>query len=206
MTRCSASLTIDRSHVAAHSTILAITGSLRARSSNTEVLRAAAALAPIGVTVAFFAGLAELPHFNPDLDVEGAELPLAVRELRAQVGAADALLISSPEYAHGVPGSLKNALDWLVSGSEIPYKPVVLLNASPRSRHAQASLAETLRTMSTVVIHDGAIDIPLDGRRLDASAIVAVPELAQRLRAMWSDLAAGIEASHARREGLGPAA
>jgi hypothetical protein len=56
------------------------------------------------------------------------------------------------------------------------------------------------------VIHDGAIDIPLDGRRLDASAIVAVPELAARLRAMWSDLAGAIEASRVRREGLGPAA
>jgi NAD(P)H-dependent FMN reductase len=186
--------------------ILAISGSLRARSSNTEVLRAAAALAPLGASISLFDGLAELPHFNPDLDAEGAVLPPAVQRLREQVGAADALLICSPEYAHGVPGSLKNALDWLVSGSEIPYKPVVLLNASSRSRHAQASLAETLRTMSTLIVTDGPIDVPLDGRRLDANAIVEMPDLANRIRAAWTALIAAVDASRQRRMDLGPAA
>src|SRR5215831_12854224 len=162
--------------------LLAISGSLRARSSNTEVLRAAAALAPPDVAVTAYSGLAELPHFNPDLDEAGALLPLAVRQFREQVDAADALIISTPEYAHGVPGALKNALDWLVSGSEIPYKPVGLLNASPRSRHAQTSLAETLRTMSTVLAPPEPTEIPLSGRGLDADAIAATPELAERLR------------------------
>jgi NAD(P)H-dependent FMN reductase len=162
--------------------VLAISGSLRARSSNTEVLRAAALLAPSNVRVTVYPGLAALPQFNPDLDGEGAVPPPPVGELRAQVAAADGMLICSPEYAHGVPGSLKNALDWLVSGPEIVHKPIGLINASPRSTHALASLAETLRTMSTVVVPDATVSLPLSGRDLDASAIAASPELAEVIR------------------------
>ena len=121
--------------------VLAISGSLRARSSNTEALRAAAFVAPTSLRVEMYHGLASLPHFNPDLDVEGAVAPNSVERLRAQVGVADALLISSPEYAHGVPGALKNALDWLVSSPVMVGKRVGLLNISPRSTYVSASLA-----------------------------------------------------------------
>ena len=163
--------------------ILAISGSLRTRSTNTEALRAAAILAQASVGVKLFDGLADLPHFNPDLDAEGVVLPDQVQRLRAEIGAADALLICSPEYAHGVPGSLKNALDWLVSAPELVFKPIGLLNISPRSTHAYASLAETLRTMSTVLVEAACIELPLAGSRLDAAAIAATPEFAQGLRA-----------------------
>ena len=169
--------------------LLGISGSLRARSINTEVLRAAALVAPPSVGISLFDGLAELPHFNPDLEAHGAGLPAAVLLFRSRVAAADGLLICSPEYAHGVPGALKNALDWLVSGSEIPYKPIGLLNASPRSTHAQASLAETLRTMSTELVSGASIDLPLSGRRLDAAGIAADPALAQLLRSAVEALA-----------------
>jgi NAD(P)H-dependent FMN reductase len=176
-------------------TILAISGSLRARSSNTEVLRAVAALAPETVHVTLYDGLAGLPHFNPDLDQADAVAPATVAQLRSLVAAADAVLISSPEYAHGVPGSLKNGLDWLVSGSEIPYKPVGLLNVSARSLHAHAQLAETLRTMSTNVVPEASITVPLDGRRLDAEAIAATQELADPLRAALNALIGAVDIS-----------
>jgi len=110
--------------------ILAISGSLRAHSQNTEVLRASALLAPPSVHVRLFDGLAGLPHFYPDLDAEGAILPASVEEFRREIGEVDALLISSPEYAHGVPGTLKNALDWLVSAPEMWNKPIGVLNIS----------------------------------------------------------------------------
>jgi NAD(P)H-dependent FMN reductase len=181
--------------------ILAISGSLRARSSNTEVLRAVASLAPADTTVTLFAGLAELPHFNPDLDAEGV-LPPAIREFRAQVGEADGLLICSPEYAHGVPGALKNALDWLVSGPEIPFKPIGLLNASPRSTYAYASLEETLRTMSTVLVADASPTFALPGRGVDAADIVAVPELAEILRSALHALLGATQAYRLRRAEL----
>jgi len=128
--------------------LLAISGSLRHRSSNTEVLRALALLAPPWVTVTQYEGLATLPAFNPDLDGEDMTPPTAVQDLRSQLANADAVVICSPEYAHGVPGSLKNALDWLVSVPDMVHKPTALVNASQRSTHAQLSLAETVRTMS----------------------------------------------------------
>jgi NAD(P)H-dependent FMN reductase len=185
-------------HVTRSYTILAISGSLRARSSNTEILRAVAALAPNNVTVSLYEGLADLPHFNPDLDQGGSIAAPSVAQLRALVGAADAVLISSPEYAHGVPGSLKNALDWLVSGSEIPYKPVGLLNVSSRSTHAHASLAETLKTMSTIVVPEASITVALDGRRLDAETIAGTPEHATALRAVLDALTGAVDTSGRR--------
>ena len=100
--------------------ILAISGSLRAASSNTAVLRAATALAPPDVQIVLYSGIGELPHFNPDL--EGRELS-PVLDFRARIQAADGVLIACPEYAHGVPGAMKNALDWVVGSSEFLGKP-----------------------------------------------------------------------------------
>ena len=169
--------------------ILAISGSLRGRSSNTELLRAAQLVAEPSWTFDHYDGLASLPHFNPDHDAEGSTPPEPVRDLRARIAAADALLVSSPEYAHGVPGALKNALDWLVSDAVMIGKPVALLNASARSTFAHPQLAETLRTMSTALVDAASIVVPLDGRRLDAAGIAADPALATGLRAALDALA-----------------
>jgi NAD(P)H-dependent FMN reductase len=176
-------------------TILAISGSLRARSTNTEVLRALQHVAPGSVEVVLYGDLGGLPHFNPDLDREGMEPPSAVRALRNLVGAAEGIFICSPEYAHGVPGVLKNALDWLVSAAEIVHKPIGLLNASPRSTHAQASLAETLRTMSTRLAPGASIALPLEGRRLAAAEIAADPALSASLRGALEALLSAVGAS-----------
>jgi NAD(P)H-dependent FMN reductase len=133
-----------------------------------------------GVEVACYDGLAALPQFNPDIDIDPA--PAAVRALREQMAAADAVIISSPEYAHGVPGALKNALDWLVSGVEIYGKPVALLNPSPRSLFAHPQLAETLRTMGALIAPGASLSLPIAGRGLDAAGIAGDPDLAERLR------------------------
>lgn len=159
--------------------ILALSGSLRMTSSNGAILRAAARVAPRSVTVEPYEGVGELPHFSPDLDVE--PLPDSVRALRARIAAADALMISSPEYAHGMPGSLKNALDWLVSAVEALGKPVLLLSASPGgAAHAHAQLAEVLRTMSLPVVDAGAH--VFSRSRLDAEGEVSDPDMLARLR------------------------
>lgn len=172
--------------------ILAISGSLRARSSNTELLRAAQLVADPSWTFDHYDGLALLPLFNPDLDAEGSAPPEPVRDLRARIAAADALLISSPEYAHGVPGSLKNALDWMVSDAAMIGKPIALLNASARSTFAHPQLAETLRTMSTVLVDDASVVVPLDRRRLDAAGIAADPALKALVRDALAALAAAL--------------
>src|SRR5436305_8550162 len=126
--------------------IIAICGSLRAQSSNLALLRAATKIA---AEVRIYDGLGKLPHFNPDDDAEGATPPPAVAELRAMLANADGILISSPEYAHGVPGSLKNALDWLVSDGALVGKAVALINASPvGGEFARDSLVETLTTVN----------------------------------------------------------
>lgn len=159
--------------------ILAIAGSLRKVSSNTSLLQAAIALSPEGVEMRLYGGLGDLPHFNPDL--ESMELP-AVEDLRRQLVWADGLIISCPEYAHGVPGVLKNALDWLVGGEEFAGKPIALFNASPRAIHAQASLTEIVTTMAGRVVAEGSITVSLLGRNLDAAGIVADVEMAGQVR------------------------
>jgi chromate reductase len=169
--------------------ILAISGSLRAASSNAAVLRAAALLAPPGVEVMVYSGLGELPHFNPDDDDTPGP---AVLQWRALLRAADGLLISSPEYAHGVPGALKNALDWVVGSGELEHKPLGLLNTSPRATHAHASLFETLRIMSARLVPAACIALPVSGRDLDAHGIVDDPELAASLCAALNALIAAI--------------
>jgi NAD(P)H-dependent FMN reductase len=182
--------------------ILAISGSLRARSTNTETLRAAALLAPDALSVSLYAGLGTLPPFNPDLDGPDDIPAPPVRELRSSVAVADALLICSPEYAHGVPGTLKNALDWLVSGPEIVQKPIGLLNVSPRSIHAYTALAETLRTMSTVLVPEACQTIALGGRMLSANAIAGTPEIADVLGRVMQALAAAAAEYRPRRAEL----
>jgi len=166
-----------------------LSGSLRSASSNSLILQAAQALAPSGVHVEFYLGLADLPHFNPDDDTDTGRPP-AVRLFRAQVAAADALLVSSPEYAHGVPGSLKNALDWLVSGLEFPALPVALLNTAPRAVHAQAALVETLKTMSAELLTPAVVEVPMAGRQLSLDQVVSDPTLAGPIRAVLNNLEA----------------
>jgi chromate reductase, NAD(P)H dehydrogenase (quinone) len=161
--------------------LLAISGSLRAVSTNTALLQAAQLLAPSGVEIAFYDGLARLPHFNPDLDID--PLPDEVAEWRAAVARADGLLISAPEYARGIPGSLKNALDWLVSGPEHPGKRIAFLHASERGVASQAALRLVVETMGMRVVEAATITIPLLGKQTDAAEIAADPAFAAKIGA-----------------------
>jgi len=178
--------------------VLALSGSLRASSINSALLRAAARLAPPEVTVVVFDGLGELPLFNPDVD---ANPPRAVTAFRSQVASADALLIASPEYAHGVTGTIKNALDWLVSFEPFAYKAVAVVNASPRAHHADDALRETLRTMAAVIVERASVAIPLLGARLDEEGIVSTPAVAAAIR---KSLSALYEAVVARTNPMNP--
>lgn len=166
--------------------ILAICGSLRAASYNMAALRAAVQLAPAGISVHLYEGIGALPLFNPDLDDAGLA---PVEDWRARIIAADALLVASPEYAHGVSGVIKNAFDWAVSMETFPGKPVGLLNTSPRASHAQAALHEILVTMSARMVPDASLSLPLQGSGLDAAGILARPELVAALEASLAALA-----------------
>ena len=179
--------------------IVAISGSLRTGSSNTAALRAAARLVPEDVEIVPFDGLAALPFFNPDLD--GDVVPAPVGAMRALIGSVDGILISSPEYARGVAGVLKNALDWLVGSHEFPDKPIALINTSPRATHALAALTLTLETMSARIATDACVTLPLLGGAWDEFAIVADPALAGLLRAAMANFVAFIEAARADAAG-----
>ena len=162
--------------------IVTISGSLRATSSNTVLLRALALLAPPDVEVVACEAIGTLPFFNPDFDTPTP--PPTVAAFRAELRAADGVIFSTPEYAHGVPGALKNALDWVVSSGDLYRKPVALINASPLAAIAQESLMETLRTMENTIVGGQPFRVPLPRNSLAVEAIVADPELAKALRAV----------------------
>ena len=126
--------------------IVALSGSLQEQSSNRALLDATRSLTPDGATVVISDAVGSVPLFNPDLDQGRA--PPAVDRFRREVATADAILIASPEYAFGVPGALKNALDWLVGSGELYATPVVIVAGSPRENggvHVRADLERTLR-------------------------------------------------------------
>lgn len=126
--------------------ILMVCGSVRAGSTNAAVLRAARDLVGDDVTAEMYDGIASLPHFNPDDDREGEPVAAAVAQLRAAIGAADALLICTPEYAGALPGALKNLLEWTVGDAGTYRKPVAWINAAgPAAPTGAADAHDSLR-------------------------------------------------------------
>lgn len=167
--------------------VLAIPGSISVKSSNAALLVAGGRLAPPGTELMLYEGLGGLPHFSPELDVEPVPPPVAA--LRAQIAAVDALAICSPEYAHGIPGSLKNGLDWLVSALEPIGKPVLLICASPSGApFAHAQLLEVLRTMMGSHLVDGGAHV-FSRNKLDDHGDVTSPALVAALAAGFARLA-----------------
>jgi chromate reductase len=177
--------------------VLALCGSLRAASINAALLRAAARLAAPDADIEVADWLGRLPLFNPDFEnvIDARELPRAVQALHLAVDAADAILIASPEYAHGVSGTIKNTLDWLVSFEPFIHKPVAVVNASPRARHADDALRETLRTMSAGLVGERSFEVGLLGAGMDEDAMAASPGVA----AVVAEALAALRAEIARR-------
>jgi len=173
-------------------TVLLVTGSTRAASSNTAALRTAVAVASADVRTDLHLGLAELPAFNPDLDVE--PLPPPVAELRARIAAADAVLFCAPEYAGALPGSFKNLLDWTVGGGEMYRKPVAWLTVAPEGRGggASAELAVVLGYLGTEVIQPACVRLTLAPGAVGADGTATDPDwrdgLADLLRTIQAHL------------------
>ena len=176
---------------------LAISGSLRAASHNSALLRAMARMAPADIDVVMYRGLGNLPLFNPDIE---ASDPAPVADLRTQINAADALLIASPEYAHGITGVMKNALDWMVGCEAFVLKPVALLNASPRAVHAQASLTEIVTMMSARIVDEASVTVPILGSHLSEDEIVRHPEISVVLQNALRALRAAVLATRLERQ------
>lgn len=165
--------------------LLLISGSLRRASTNTAALRTLASLAPPDLDVSLYDGMAQLPHFDPDLDTE--PLHPVIADLRAQIAGADAVLFSTPEYAGALPGSFKNLLDWLVGGVEIYGKPVAWLNVSPLPDGAErtyASLRTVLGYIGASVVDDACAHVGVPRGALGGDGLVADAAVREQLAAM----------------------
>jgi len=138
--------------------VIAISGSTRAQSTNTNYIKAIAALYADVMEISIYDGLQGLPHFNPDDDTEPA--PAAVAAFRKLLREADGVIICTPEYAMGVPGTLKNAIDWTVSSCEFSHKPTLLITASSMGEKAHASLLGTLRIIEADISDEMQVHIP----------------------------------------------
>ena len=174
--------------------ILALSGSLRAQSLNTLLLREAARLAPPGMAFAFWERLDDLPHFSPERDLD--PLPATVVELRALIAASDALLFCTPEYIHAMPAVLKNLLEWVVSCGDCVAKPTAAWSASPSlegGAKAQASLVHTLEVMSAKVVHASSLCLTLARSGMDEDGHLKDPATATALRHALETLAASAE-------------
>jgi NAD(P)H-dependent FMN reductase len=158
--------------------IVALSGSLRKPSYNSSALQALKMLSANDADINIVS-LGNLPLFNPDRD---QEYIAAVASLKSHLKAANGLIISSPEYAHGISGVMKNALDWLVSGEEFVNIPIMLINTSPRATHAQQMLREVIVTMSGNIIEKSSVVIPLLGTSLDVEGIVIDSQLSSLLK------------------------
>jgi NAD(P)H-dependent FMN reductase len=161
--------------------ILTFCGSLRVASSNLALLKAAELLAPDGMTFTRYNAIADLPHFTPDLDDDDL-VPEIVLGLRDRVAEADGLLFAVPEYMHSLPGSLKNALDWMVGCTRFPGKPVALAQVTARHGFAPVQLEEVLRTMSATYIDEACFNLRLSSNAVTMQAILADERLADIIR------------------------
>jgi chromate reductase len=157
--------------------ILAICGSLRDNSSNSILVKFLSTLMPSNVFYSIYQGLGTLPHF----DDSGDGGPW-VAEFRQQVSEADGIIICSPEYAFGVPGSLKNALDWTVGSGEFVNKPVVLITAATGGEKAHAALLNTLSAISAQIPENGALLVPFIRSKLNEKSEVADAPLISSLK------------------------
>ena len=153
--------------------ILGVCGSLQAASKNLSLLETAVASAPSGVQVVIFDGIRDLPHFNPD--VEKNDAPPSVMRWREALAGSDALLIASPEYAFSLPGSLKNAIDWVIGSGELEEKIIAITAAVPapeRGRRGLQALCEPLTAVRATIV--------------GAEPIVTGPDFESRVAALVS--------------------
>jgi len=171
-------------------TVLLISGSTRAGSTNSALVRTAALCAPAGIEAVVYEGLTALPHFNPDDDHE--PLPAPVVQLRAAIATADAVLLCTPEYAGTLPGSFKNLLDWTVGAMVMTDKPVAWVNAAVEPRRgegAQSTLATVLGYVQARVVTDACRHVPVPREAVDTQGLIADASTRDALRGVLARLA-----------------
>lgn len=170
--------------------ILAISGSLRPTSSNHFVVKEIAQMTPAGIEFVIYDGLGNIPPFNDSNDA-----PAAVADLRQQLAAADGVLICTPEYAFGVPGVLKNAIDWTVSSGEFDNKPVAVVAAATGGDKALASLLLTFKALSANIADGATLLISFVRSKLDEQGRIKDQATKQALQSVLNKLIETAEAT-----------
>jgi len=150
--------------------ILAISGSLRAKSTNLTIIENIAQMFAGRIKVTIYGGLANLPHFNPDL--ESAAPVAEVADFRRQIREADGVLICTPEYVFSIPGALKNALEWAVGTSDFAGKPTALITASSLGEKTHESLFLVLKTIEARIIESTALLISGARTKVNAEGLI----------------------------------
>lgn len=161
--------------------ILTLSGSLRPQSSSHKILQIATTFLPENTEVDDTASIGTLPHFD------GSETPPpTVTSFLHQIQQADGILICIPEYAFGVPGSFKNALDWTVGGGEFSQKPVAYITAASVGEKAHESLGHILTAMGSTIT--GTLRIPFIRAKLTSEGELKDPVLKESVRTVVDSL------------------
>jgi NAD(P)H-dependent FMN reductase len=166
--------------------VLAICGSTRQTSSNLFLMKAIREIFADTVDFRFYLSIAAIPHFNPDLDNDNP--PSEVLAFRRLLRESDGVLICTPEYAMGVPGTLKNALDWTVSSCEFSHKPAALITASLSGEKSHASLMETLKVIESDITDGSNIVIPFIRTKVNDSGEITNEETKEQVKAVMNEL------------------
>jgi NAD(P)H-dependent FMN reductase len=180
--------------------ILAISGSLQAKSSNKSLLARAEQLISPPLEWRRSEIVGRLPHYNADLD--RADPPSVVSEWRAELDAADAVLFASPEYGMGMPGSLKNAIDWVVGSGSFYKKPVAVTCAGAGPHRGEMGLSmfvQTLNAIDALIVWNAPIVVPKQSIRADG--IIDDPNVDAALKELLAEVRRGVETARATRDG-----
>jgi chromate reductase, NAD(P)H dehydrogenase (quinone) len=167
--------------------VVAIPGSLRANSSSHKIINIISSLVPAGTDYTVYDGVGRLPHFD-----DHQTLYPEVTKFREILAGADAVLICTPEYAFGVPGSLKNALDWTVASGEFVNKPVGLITASSQGEHAHAAMKLILTAINSKLLEEATLLIPFIRSKFDAAGELKDQALESDLRRVVDILLAAV--------------
>jgi chromate reductase len=182
--------------------VLAICGSTRQSSSNHHLIRAISDLSAGRFTVTLLDSLTDIPHFNPDQDLTADSAPAAVQQFRAQLNAAEAVLICTPEYAIGVPGTLKNAIDWTVSSMHFSGKPVALVTAGTSGHKAHQSLLGTLLIIESRIAPGAQLVVSSVKTKVNEQGVITDAVTETQIRKLITALE---EVVHGKAEALLPA-
>jgi chromate reductase len=165
--------------------VLAICGSTRKKSINHSLIKAITDLSTQELHITLFDGIANLPQFNPDDD--GENVAAEVTGFRKQLDHADGILICTPEYAHGVPGSLKNAIDWTVSSSNFPQKPTMLITASTGGKYGHSALMETLKMIDAKNVENLQMVIEFAQTKISMDGVITAEETLRQVETLIQD-------------------